>query len=298
MAKILVKRVPNYLVNTIKIGIVAILLATSFSAKALTHITSFNQAGYDASTCHINGSPTLTGATITGDITLANGLNIPDYAFKNNPNITSVEALGSIGTIGVEAFLGCPANTLTFGDVITIKRDAFANCKAETITFGDVTTINQDAFANCKATLIFGNVITISSYAFRSCDCEDAITFGNVITISSYAFNGCSKAKTITFGDVTTIDYRAFNGCNALVSLTFGANPPNVESSEHFRNCYNLTTIYVPDLRALSKYQKHPFWGSLPYTLEAIDKTPIPRNKTKIKEIRIKRGKLEIKPRR
>jgi len=36
----------------------------------------------------------------------------------------------------------------------------------------------------------------------------------------------------------------------------------------------------------------------LPYTLEAIDKTPIPRNKTKIGRINIKQGKLEIRPRK
>ena len=237
MARKFTKRVTNNLISITKIGVIAILLATTFSAKAqTTHITSFNQTGLYAATCYINGSPTLTGATITGDITLADGLSIPEFAFNDNTNITSVKALGSIGTIGGWAFSNCNVNTITFGNVTTIESDAFRGCKAGVITFGDVTTISSNAFRNYTS----------------------------------------------------------------LVSLTFGANPPNVTNSNIFSGCTSLTTIYVPDMYALKKYQKHSFWGSLlpaGVTLEAIDKTPIPRNKTKIGRLNIKRGKVEIKPR-
>ncbi|MCL2040008.1 MAG: hypothetical protein FWG85_06230 [Bacteroidetes bacterium] len=85
--------------------ILILCYSSLFYANAQTIITSLNQTGYSADECLINNGE-FTGASISGDIIIADGLDIPNVAFAINCDITSVKAAGNIGYIGMGAFLG------------------------------------------------------------------------------------------------------------------------------------------------------------------------------------------------
>jgi len=134
MAKKFSKKSPNYLVNTIKIGVVAItlLLATTFTAKADAVINvPGNNYGFDKA--YVGGCP-------TGSLTI------------NNPN-------GYSYAINTDGFKDCGALTsVTFnGAVYFILYGAFYNCGALTsITFTQTTPPDIDD--NSHQNKAFGGV--------------------------------------------------------------------------------------------------------------------------------------------
>jgi len=155
-----------------------------YSTKnAQTTITSFTQNGETACTCQINGGE-YTGANITGDIIIADGLDIPDYAFAGNTKITSVIAAGNIGTIGKEAFRQSSA-IFTFNDVRFIGEHAFYK-SSEIFTFNDVRFIGEGAFRESSGDITFNNVGTIDSWAFQKRSSD--VTFNDIGTIEKGAF--------------------------------------------------------------------------------------------------------------
>ena len=183
--------------------------STIFCTNSQTTITSFTQNG-ETATCLINGGP-MTGASISGDIIIADGLDIPINAFNGNTNITSVKAAGNIGSIGYNAFFGSSA-TFTFNDVEIIQYGAFILSSGD-ITFNNVDTIDHFAFWGSSGAITFNDVGTIKTRAFY--ESWSTITFYNVGTIKEEAFDGSSGAITFYNYNVETIEKGAFDGSSS-----------------------------------------------------------------------------------
>ncbi|MCL2039156.1 MAG: leucine-rich repeat domain-containing protein [Bacteroidetes bacterium] len=169
-------------------------------------ITSFEQTGMTSATCLINGGA-FTGASISGDIILADGLDIPNFAFALNPHITSVTAAGNIGNIGDHAFSESSC-AITFNNVTTIGENAFFHSSGD-ITFNNVTSIGTGAFWQSLGAITFNTVTNISAFAFRNS--SGAITFNRVTSINGFAFDGSSGV--LTFNMITVINSNAFINC-------------------------------------------------------------------------------------
>ena len=187
---------------------------------------------------------TLTNVVIT-DATV-----IPEEAFYNCANITSVTLNNGVKTIGTNAFEN--------------------STKLESADIGTgVTAINSDAFKNCsalKSITIPSGVTTISAYAFYNNTALASVSLPSGITaIDIYAFYGTTSLKELVFpSELTTIGSNAFNGTRirvlnipskvksigsaafagdvALTSLTIPGNVETISDSA-FSGCVNITSL-------------------------------------------------------
>ena len=226
--------------------------------------------------------------------------------FNRSVNFATSLSVVAVPTIQVN-YPTSGTNTITInapGDVIYSTPNPRNNYVVILNPAGYNYSIGYVAFASntvISVTLAEGLTSIAENAFYGNWRMEPLILPSTLTSIGDMAFYGCSAWEHIVIpASVTNMANSVFAECGSIQSATFlNPNPSTITlGSNVFYNCSSLNTIYVPDMYALRKYQKHSFWGSLPYILEAIDKTPIPRKVMKIKEIRIKQGKVEIKPRK
>lgn len=221
-------------------------------------------ANYDPHKLFINGE------VAEGTVYVPEGVTrIPNYAFSNCRNITSIDLPDSVISIGYYAFYGC-SGLLSFTipkSVSDIGDSVFSGCselKSITIPEG-VTSIGRSAFYGCgqlTSIIIPSSVTHITSYAFSNCDnlkgvyitdlkawCE--ISFGNDRSnplhngADLYVNNALAKNITIPHG-VTSIGNYSFDGCRSLTSVNI---PDSVTSigNEAFDGCTGLISVSIPE---------------------------------------------------
>ncbi len=177
----------------------------------------------------INAIPsTLKTVVITG------GTTIPDYAFSDCTELTSITLPDSVTSIGDRAFSGCQKLTkITLSKKLkTLGEGAFYDCNQLTsITIPDsVTAIEGEAFYGCSklAEIVYSkNLKTIGYNAFYDCAFTSITVPDSVTTIDTGAFAQCKKLKTITLGKSVKTLYNyvniatdcLFGGCDRLTSI-------------------------------------------------------------------------------
>lgn len=192
--------------------------------------------------------------------------SIPDRAFSNCLNLTTVNLPEGIKEIGAAAFASCYSLAkIHLPDSVTyIGSSAFSSCtslKSINIPNG-VTQINYETFFGCtlKSVEIPESVTVLGYGAFRACGDLTHVTLNEGLTeIRDNVFESCNNLAYINLPDsLNTIGDTVFWNC---ISLTDIKIPEGVEiiGNEAFMGCSRLENVIFPD--SLKEIKSYAFEG-------------------------------------
>ena len=162
----------------------------------------------------------ITHARIDESIT-----EVDDEAFRNCPNLQSVEFHPGVKKIGMAAFMRCS--------------------RLRSIKLTGVKLIYLKAFWKCSAlaNVEFGNELrNIGSYAFYGCVNIESLDISSVRAIEGGAFQDCMGLTYAAFGDkLERIKGLSFDGCTRLKFITLPLRDRVIKNSAF--NCTNLERV-------------------------------------------------------
>lgn len=176
------------------------------------------------------------GKSISDHVYRSTKNEIPNGAFANNTQLTTIILPTSLDSIGEYAFFRCE--------------------QLQSITlFSGVHSIGNCAFQDCKgltSITIPSSVTSIGSCAFSGCDNLISINIpSKVASIEWNSFSGCRSLVSINIPEsVTSIGVGAFSNCNSLVSIHIPKTVTLIGGNA-FSRCYNLTSVNIPSLVTL-----------------------------------------------
>ncbi len=192
-------------------------------------------AGYDSYPFDANNNPHklfINGELAQGAVVIPEGVTqIPEYAFSNCRNITSIILPDSVTSIGKFAFNGCRGMT--------------------SITIPDsVTTINGYSFSGCSgltSIIIPNSVTTIGDYAFSSCRGITSLTVPeSVKRIGDSAFYDCGALTRVTIScSDTSLGNSVFQMCSSLTSVIIQDGLKSI-GADMFNYCPKLGSVEIP----------------------------------------------------
>ena len=188
-------------------------------------------------------------------------VSIPEYAFANCTQLTSVTVPDSVKTIGKSAFNGCSrlkSITLPFvGSTRTAKEQA--------AMFGYI--FGSDSYSGGAATqqdwngddwnvvtyyipaqltdVTITNTQAVADFAFANCTSLKTVTLNDdLISIGMGAFGNCTSLRTFTVPDpVTEITAGMMFGCTSLKEFYFNSVAVTSIGEQAFANCGALTRV-------------------------------------------------------
>lgn len=219
------------------------------------------------------------------NIILGSSSTIPDYAFADHENLTSIIIPDGVTSIGTSAFRSCSSlsyvyipdsvvemgpgvfsgctqllsagpvgsgNNIEFGWQDSIPAYAFYDCDAlMTVKLPeDITTIGKYAFSfssSISEVIIPDSVKSIADYAFYKCDGLANISLSkNLELMGEYAFGHCSSLVTINIpSKLKRIEEGSFTGCSSLRSVVLSEGLTYI-STWAFENCSSLIYVKIP----------------------------------------------------
>ena len=178
-------------------------------------------------------------------VVIENGVTaVGEYAFRECPNLTSVQLSDSVARIDPFAFYHCYSlQSVAFGNGLEqIGTRAFADCSSlDHVTIpASVTEIGDGVFCGCTSLDDF----TVSGNNQAYCMDEYGALYSSDMTQLLFVPSGISGAYTVP-GTVTRIVYGAFASCRNLAEV---ALPETLESigDSAFSNCSSLQNLRLP----------------------------------------------------
>ena len=206
--------------------------------------------------------------------------SIGESTFANCSNLTSISIPNSVTSIGDNAFSECSGLTSVSipNSVTSIGNSAFSGCSGLTSVSipNSVTLIEPATFQNCNGLIsiyIPNSVTSIGYWAFLSCSGLTSVTIGySVTSIGNSAFSGCIKIIEIVV-DENNPKYCSINGIlyskdkTNLIKFPEGYKTSFFEipnsvtsiSGDAFRDCNDLTSVYIPN--SVTSIGSDAFWG-------------------------------------
>jgi hypothetical protein len=179
---------------------------------------------------------------------------IPESAFDECSNLTSIILPSTITAIGESAFNSCSGlkNMVIPKGVTAIQSSTFDYCtnlKSVSIP-SSVTSIGEYAFEECsslESITLPSSLHTIGEEAFLNCTSLISITIpSSVIDLGDAIFSGCDNLKTLIISEgVTTISRWMFDLCKSLTTVTLPSSITIIKESA-FNYCTGLKTINIP----------------------------------------------------
>ena len=179
----------------------------------------------------------LTSVTVTGNV------SIPNYAFYECKNITSVSLFAGVTSIGESAFYGCDAlSSVDISNSVTsIGKSAFYGCKSITdiVVPDSVIEIGKGAFEECSS--LYHITVPFVGY---SADSKNAYYFAYIFGASDYYYDYKvpSSLKIVTVTGSTSIGSDAFRGCNYILSVEIPESVTKI-SDDAFYGCSIVEVI-------------------------------------------------------
>lgn len=180
---------------------------------------------------------------------------IPDFAFQNLSNLTSITLPRNIISIGTAAFDRCKAiiSVTIPNSVRYIGYGAFFNCTGlqSAILSMNLDSIGKTAFGNCKrlatVTVPF-NMTSIADAVFAGCSgLTSVIIPRGIFSIGGSAFAGCKRLISVKIpGSVISIGCFAFRGCEGLKEIHCKSKTPPKAASYVFDDTSKACKLYVP----------------------------------------------------
>lgn len=199
---------------------------------------------------------------------------VPEMAFSNCANLTTVKLPSTLVTIGTSAFESCtalkaieiPASVKTISSRAFYLDAALASCPLHE----GLTTLGTDAFrATAMTSVTIPKTLTSTSFPFRYSAITD-VTFADGITelpdrlfydagmitdvtipdtvtkIGNHCFEGTNIESIDIPDNVTTLGQYAFSDCDNLYAVTIGAGVTKL-SYYCFSRCDVLQNVVIPD---------------------------------------------------
>jgi hypothetical protein len=195
-------------------------------------------------------------------IEIADGtIGIADEAFSLAPYVNEIVFADTVKYIGASVSQGIlDLRKITLSEsLISIADKAFENCTflGDNVVFPDsLQTIGARAFRNCEnlRNVTFGTSLKIiGEYAFEKCSVLTEITLPkNIEYIGDYAFFDCINLQEINWECTDDMGKGVFQ--NTLLANVVLPSGLEVVSEDTFNNCYELTTIVIPEsIKTISK---------------------------------------------
>lgn len=222
--------------------ILALLILLSATISTFAYDIQDGRLYYNLNTAKQEATVTFGPTKPTGKITIPSSVTyngtryyvtaIEAGAFQDCTELTRVDGLDQVKTIGVFAFENC--TKLTYIHLSS-----------------RLTSIGAMAFYQCPSLteiIIPDNVIEIGNLSFYGCSSLSSVKLGKGVTsIGNAAFTNCTSLIEITIPDkVTEIGESTFNGCSSLSSVKFGKGVTSIGKNA-FKSCKNLTNANIPN---------------------------------------------------
>ena len=203
------------------------------------------------------------------EVVFTSGDTIPEEAFRESRELTTVIISNSVTSIGERAFMNCEKLVNVIfeenSQLESIEKGAFSQCYALTsITIPQsVTSMALGAFYNCNnlerveiydlaawCNISFetseSNPLYYADHLYLSGEEITKLVIPEGVTaISDHAFNRYSSLTSVTIPDsVTSIGNDTFWGCSGLTSVTIGNGVTTIGEAA-FDGCASLTGITI-----------------------------------------------------
>jgi hypothetical protein len=204
---------------------------------------AYNTAGTLGNALYTNRTNKFVSLDLSGSTFDSN--TIPNNAFQNCSNLTSITIPSNVTSIGQQTFNGCSKLTAidVNGDNTTYRsNDGILYNKAQT------TLVTYPVGKTDASFTIPNNVTTVGTYAFyNSASLTSIIISTNITAIEASAFENCRGLTSITIpGNVKTIGTRAFYDCRGATSITIENGVTSIDTYA-FQGCQNITSVIIPD---------------------------------------------------
>lgn len=178
-------------------------------------------------------------STVENEGTIYTVTSLPQYAFSDCRELTSVFIPNSVNSIGMDAFINCTGLTKAdFESTESVCGMQFGGCFANPLYYAHHLYMDG---VEITELVVPSPVREIGNYAFINCSGLTSVFIsGSVTTIGDEAFLGCEGLTSVSIpGSVTAIGDEAFFGCKGLTSVSIPNSIASIGNLVFF-DCGNI----------------------------------------------------------